>query len=348
MLEQNYTNPEGIGRFSFSESGSYRAPYKNEGLYVILTLMAAMFLEAAVIVFALTFMHEFILSLDEKAAMFAAIVSAAIIALGSIIIIAVSGTIIARTFGGMDCQYSALEDKFILTIGGDTHVINYNEVQSVIFTPRYFLGKVKGYDVDITVANKVEHYGVTFRGQYQSEKTTPFYIIKDRVEIIERRRNDERVLYAQQKIGADKPVSQNEIERARLRKNASNDIFPPNTQNYREKMPSVEKAAPTMDSVAPRSVSKPKMAGVSAENERRKTSEDSEQMPEMKAVSRPKAPVVQEKSAAPENPGMSEIAPINKRPSSEIFASNAEKPDSNDSENSDDPESSENKADKEQ
>lgn len=327
MLEKNYTNPDGIGRFSFSESGTFRAPYKNEGIYIVMTILVSVFLEIGVIIFALTFMREFISSLDESAAMFSSIVATAIIGFGSIIIFAVSGTIVSRISGGMDCQYSALEDKFIITIGGDTHVINYAEVQSVVFIPRYFLNKVKGYDVEITIANQVKHYGVSFRGQFQSEKTTPFYIIKERVELIEQRRNDEIALYAQQKIGADKPVSQNEIDRARLRKKASDEVFPPNAGNYKNKMVSVENnSAPTMNSVAPRSVSKPKMAGVSAESESKKTAAASMQMPEIKTVSRSSASVSKENSTenASGKAEMAQIAPLSKRPSSEIFTNNGE------------------------
>ena len=40
MLEQNYTNAEDKGRFGFSESGKFRAPYKSEtALIIIFTLI---------------------------------------------------------------------------------------------------------------------------------------------------------------------------------------------------------------------------------------------------------------------------------------------------------------------
>ena len=40
MLEQNYTNAEDKGRFGFSESGKFRAPYKSEkALILIFTII---------------------------------------------------------------------------------------------------------------------------------------------------------------------------------------------------------------------------------------------------------------------------------------------------------------------
>lgn len=336
MLEKNYTNPEGIGRFSFSESGNYRAPYKAEGLIVFVVILIAVILEGALVTFALTLMRDWLGEYEDKnnAAMFVSMTIAIVIGVGSLIIFGIAGTIVARVFNGMNCKYSATEEKFVAIIGGDTNVIYYDQVQSIVFTPKYFLGKIKGYDVDITVANKLEHFGVSFRGQYQSEKSTPFYIIKDRLEIIERRRSDEMALYAQQKIGADKPISQNEIDRAHLRKQHESDIFPPNS-GYHEKMPSVnsEKPSVTMDSIAPKSTSRPKMAGVSAETQ--KSENTSMQMPELKAaMSKSAAPWqsgssnnVQNPKAEPEKPAAAEmeaIAPKSQRPSNELFSSGAE------------------------
>ena len=240
--------------------------------------------------------------------------SAVIIGIGTVVILVVAGIIIATLHTGIKCTYSATEDKFVLTVGGDTSVINYSEVQSIIFTPRYFLGKVKGYDVDITILNKSYRYAVCFSGQYQSEKTTPFYIIKERVEMIQSRRSDEAALYAQQKIGADKPIDENEIELARLRKKHSDDIFPPtmNRQPVEE-----EKPAPTMDSIKPKASSKP------LQNTEMKTAA-SEQMPALKA--RKASNPVNNEPAKPETPKMSmdEIAPRSKRPSSELFDKPAE------------------------
>ncbi|MCH5204445.1 MAG: hypothetical protein J1F03_06835 [Oscillospiraceae bacterium] len=336
MLEKNYTNPEGIGRFSFSESGEYRAPYKGEGIAVFVTLLIALILEGAVVTFALTLLHELLMDYnDTSPAMFISMTSAIVIGIGTVLIFLIAGVILARIFSGMKCRYSATEDKFVAMIGGDTHVIRYDEVQSIVFIPKYFLGKVKGYDVEITAANKIENFGVSFRGQYQSEKTTPFYIIKDRLEIIESRRADEIALYEQQKIGADKPVSQNEIDRARLRKQHESDVFPPNS-GYREKMAAVdpEKQSVTMDSIAPRSTSRPKMAGVSAQSEAQRSA--SMQMPELKASAKSSAPWKTgssdnsvnssnpqgEAEKKPANTEMAEIAPKNKRPSSELFDEN--------------------------
>ena len=334
MLEKNYTNPEGIGRFSFSESGEYRAPYKGEGIGVFFTVMVALLLEAALVIFTLTLMHEWLGEYEDenRAAMFVSMTSAIVIAVGSIIIFGVAGLITANIYSGMNCKYSATEDTFVAIVGGDTHVIKYTQVQSITFSPKYFLGKVKGYDVDIMVNNKIEHFGVSFRGQYQTEKSTPFYIIKERLEIIERRRGDEMALYAQQKTGADKPISRNEIDRARLKKQHESDIFPPNSNNSGTVSDAnTAQSVSTMDSIAPKA-SRPKPAGAEAPKAEG-AAVASMQMPELKAKasSAPWAsgnaqPVQPAENAS----GMSEIAPKNKLPSSELIA--AQNPDNPDNE----------------
>ena len=106
-----------------------------------------------------------------------------------------------------------------------------------------------------------------------------------------------------------------------------------------------------MESIAPRSVSAPKMAAVSAQAESKKPETASTQMPELKVVSHTSAPASGEKSSQTASQGntmMEEIAPINKRPSSEIFSANSDNPENPDNDNSenteiaDNPENSEN------
>lgn len=313
MLEKNYTNPEGIGRFSYSESGNFRAPYKSEGLYVFTVILIAAILEGVVVFFALSFLHILLGKYEQQGATFSAMTSALIIGIGTVVIFLIAGLIIASIHSGIKCKFTATEEKFVVTVGGDTHVINYNEVQSIVFMPRYFFGKIKGYDVDITIANKVQQYSVCFRGQYQSEKTTPYYIIKDRLEIIERRRSDEAALYAQQKMGTDKPVSQNEIDRARLRKKHSDDIFPPNHSNT---APQPEEKQ-TMNSVVPK---KSHVQNIQTQDTFKQSGTSSMRMPELKATARHKT-VAQKPAENAGNFSMNEITPINKRPSANMFKS---------------------------
>ncbi|MCI7760224.1 MAG: hypothetical protein MSH49_09380, partial [[Eubacterium] saphenum] len=80
-----------------------------------------------------------------------------------------------------------------------------------------------GYDVDIYFGNRVEHYAVTFEGQFQSEKTTPFYIIKERMQIIENRRSDEEAKLAEIKSKSNRALSREDIEKARAKKKTTED-----------------------------------------------------------------------------------------------------------------------------
>ena len=222
MLEKNYTNAEDKGRFGFSESGTFRAAYKSEKF---LTIVFFVIFIAAVIggiaggsVFLRTNMDS--IPHLEDPTLFGMV--GAVIFIGSGVLgfaIAKIGTAYVRR--GYECTYNATEDIFTANIGGDVHTIKYCDVSSVNFTPRSPFKKVTGYDIDIAVGNRVEHFSLTFEGQYQSEKSTPFYIIKERMGIIENRRSDEAAKLADIKNGAASPLKPEDIKKARERRQSA-------------------------------------------------------------------------------------------------------------------------------
>lgn len=222
MLEKNYTNAEDKGRFGFSESGTFRAAYKSERL---LTIVFFIIFIAAVIggiaggsIFLRTNMDS-IPHLDDPT--FFGMVGAVIFIGAGVLGFAIAKIGTAYVRRGYECTYDATEEVFTANIGGDVHTIKYCDVSSVKFTPRAIFKKVTGYDVDIAVGNRVEHFSLTFEGQYQSEKSTPFYIIKERMGIIENRRSDEAAKLADIKNGAASPLRPEDIEKARERRQSA-------------------------------------------------------------------------------------------------------------------------------
>lgn len=182
MQAQNYTNPADRGRFGFSMSGEYRAPYKGESL--IVTMLVGLAVVAAAILF---FIVRQIVQRDKDvqdgASFFVGVGGAIALIIFVIILIMIFGVGIRNVKKGFKCQYSANDATFTATIGGDLHVIKYSEVTSVTFEPRMTFGKIRGYDVTVRVNGVNERFSVCSDG-YMSERATPFYIIQERLDIL--------------------------------------------------------------------------------------------------------------------------------------------------------------------
>ena len=191
MLEKNYTNPEDKGRFGFSESGTYNAPVKGE--HIIVSLLIAGIIILSVLLFVLIRSLAaanteggggIIVTVSVAGGVGFLILEALLLTLGI--------TLIKTVKSGYKCKYDATEDKFVVNIGGTLHTIYYREVQAVHFQPRHWLWfrNVQGYDVTVKINGAEEVFSVTSDG-YISPKSTPFYIIKERIEMIEQAENDE-------------------------------------------------------------------------------------------------------------------------------------------------------------
>ena len=216
MLEKNYTNEEDKGRFGFSESGTFRTAYKAEMVLTVIFIL--IFIAGAIGGFlGASYFLRYMIDTSPQATdpTFYAITSTVILVGAVILSYAIMKIGIAYTKRGYECTYSATEEIFTANIGGDVHTIKYCDVSAVNFTPRTIFKKVTGYDIDVNVGNRIEHFALTFEGQYQSEKSTPFYIIKERIGIIENRRSDEAKMLADMKSRATSPLRPEDIEKAR-------------------------------------------------------------------------------------------------------------------------------------
>lgn len=204
MRGKNYTNPEDRGRFGFSESGKFNTPYKLE---VVINSIAIGLAAALIVVIVLTSFK--LMRMNFTGVDSGLLLEALIIGVTTLIVIALVVLVllmILKFVGeGYRCSYMADESKFTAEIGGTHRTIYYKEVQYVHFQPRSFLGKVNGYDVIVKVNGASEMFSIV-SGEFISEKATPFYIIKERAELLRAEEEEARELEKKlSAVGADKP-----------------------------------------------------------------------------------------------------------------------------------------------
>lgn len=213
MQERNYTNPEDRGRFGFSKCGEFRAPYKGETIFVVLLLSAAVF--AGLVLFFVLRQISTQQKPDQEAQAPFLIAGAVIafIAFAAILIV-IFGIGIRSVKKGYKCSYNANDETFTATIGGDLHVIRYQEVTDVQFRPRSSIGKIRGYDVTVKLRNGTSEVFAICSDGYLSPQATPFYIITERLEILSRSRSSPSQSFNPNTAKANsKAITQAEIER---------------------------------------------------------------------------------------------------------------------------------------
>ncbi len=210
MQDKNYTNPADRGRFGFSMSGEYYTPHKTEG-FLIAVLVGVAVVAGLALFFAINALNTENKMRQEASATFVLVGSAIAFGIFLIILILVFGVGIRAVKKGFKCTYVANDETFTTTIGGDLHVIRYDEVSTVHFEPRNAFGKVRGYDVTIKVKGVEQKFSVCSDG-YISPQATPFYIIEERVRI----RNEKRSTptYINTARADNKAISRAEIEKA--------------------------------------------------------------------------------------------------------------------------------------
>lgn len=184
MQSKNYTNPMDKGRFGFSASGKFNAPYKLEGLLVSLTVAGGIVIGVLVTIFLIRLLRTNPTGISSGR-MFEAMMFGLLIIAADALIFFVTGLIIKIITQGYECRYIADEEKFMLDYGSSHKTIYFSEVQNIHFAPRSVFRKVRGYYVTVKINGANEDYAVTSDG-YLSENATPFYIIKERMELFRR------------------------------------------------------------------------------------------------------------------------------------------------------------------
>lgn len=210
MLQKNYTNPLDKGRYGFSSSGKFNAPYKLETFLISVAAAAGIVGITLVIVFAVKFVRSNPTGVADGT-MFEAMVGGLSL-LVALLIAAATGVFIKVIAQGYTCSYIADEEKFMLDYGGSHKTIYYSEVQNIHFMPRSFFKRVHGYTITVKISGADEEYAVTSDG-YLSESATPFYILKERVEMIRHEEEVRRTAVQAVLPGTEplKPVKREEV-----------------------------------------------------------------------------------------------------------------------------------------
>ncbi|MDE7361554.1 MAG: hypothetical protein K2N38_06420 [Oscillospiraceae bacterium] len=220
MTGRNYINPNDRGRFGFSESGEFKAPYKGAPIFAVLIICAGILIDVLALVALIKLGDSLQVTEGEMFVTLAQGVVMLIVVILTIIFISIA---VRAVTSGFKCRYTANDEKFILTYGGDVHTFYYKDVQTVHFIPRSSLGKVSGYDVTIRIKGEDRYFSIV-SDSYISEKSTPFNIIRERAEIVRNAQNNERImLEGRNSVGdSNKPIFAEDIAKAQAGKK---DVF---------------------------------------------------------------------------------------------------------------------------
>ena len=191
-------------------SGEYRAPYKAESVLIV-TLLAVAAAAGVALFFVMKNFVEKTKREEGYGSTFVIIGGGIALLIFIVILIVVFGVGIKNVKKGFLCKYTANDETFTATIGGDLHVIQYREVTNVHFKPRSSMGKIRGYDVTIKVNGRDEVYSVCSDG-YLSPNATPFFIIQERLDIIRRQKSPVQENTARSDT---RGITRAEIERAK-------------------------------------------------------------------------------------------------------------------------------------
>ena len=209
MQSRNYTNPQDRGRFGFSMSGEYRAPYKAETVVVTLLIGIAVGAGVALVFFLMGYMDK-VKREEGDASTFVAIAVGIAFLLFLAILVIIFGVGIRSVKKGFLCKYTANDETFTATVGGDLHVIQYKEVTNIHFRPRSSLGKIRGYDVTIKVNGRDMEFSICSDG-YLSPNSTPFFIIQERLDIMRRQHSP---VIENTARGDNRAITRAEVDRA--------------------------------------------------------------------------------------------------------------------------------------
>ncbi len=205
MRENKASDPTVGGRHDLSVSGSYRAPYKSES--VIMGIVIGVVVTLVILIFILMTMYVRENYKNNDSDRFLLLVSAVIVFLAETMAVNVGIVLVRFVRSGYQCSFMADEERFITNEGGNSRVIFFSDVQAVFFTPRTIFSRtIYGYEVTVKLNGRDEVYCVASDG-YISEKSTPFYIIVERVEKL--RRAEARKRYDEElaKLGSKVSVS---------------------------------------------------------------------------------------------------------------------------------------------
>lgn len=217
----------GNGRFGLSSSGEFNAPYAYENLLKLIVLAAGAGFIALVTFVSIKVLRDTVSSLPEQGTLmsrgsFPAMAAGLVIFIAVVVAIFFVGFTTRYINTGFRCTYAANDEKMMLNYGKTEYTIFYEDVDLIEFSPRSFLNKIHGYDVQIRINGKMEQFSIT-SDAYISPKSTPFFIVKEQMENLRTVKINPNAEDRTQReialnIGSGRAISQAEIENARNKK----------------------------------------------------------------------------------------------------------------------------------
>lgn len=182
MNNEGYSRSLNAERSGSTASGTYRAPYKPEPLLTGIIFGVCASVAILVFLFVVRFARE---NVKNDGTTLILILAATLAVAIFEALTAVTGMLLVKIVrSGYKCSYTADEERFITNEGGKIRTIFFRDVQSVNFFSISIFGKDRGYDVNVRLRNKYDEIFSIVSDNFISEKSTPFWIIAERIEKI--------------------------------------------------------------------------------------------------------------------------------------------------------------------
>ncbi len=185
MNNEGYSRSLNAERSGSSASGTYRAPYKPEPLLTGIIFGVCAAVAILVFIFVVRFARFARENLKEGGTTLMLVLAATLAVAILEALVVLTGILLVKIVRrGHKCNYTADEERFITNEGGKIRTVFFRDVQSVNFFSISVFGKDRGYDVNVRLRNKYDEIFSIVSENFISEKSTPFWIIAERIEKI--------------------------------------------------------------------------------------------------------------------------------------------------------------------
>lgn len=180
--------------------GHYYAPYKSEKIVskVLCCVFAALTITSTVLFGLYYFKNREGYSGDAMLLLAIGVIWL----IAEIVLIASVSYAIRKIRVGFQCSYTDDGERFITNEGGVLRSFWYWEVKNILFIPRESFGKVRGYDITISLISHDEIYSIT-SDNFISKETTPFMLVQQRVEELKQKKSHEEYIKEIRAMGSD-------------------------------------------------------------------------------------------------------------------------------------------------
>lgn len=186
-------------KFSSNVSGTYRTPYKSQGLFKVLVLCAFTIIGIFILLITAKFVRDHF-SHDASDSLML-IASAIVLLLAEAIVVLLAAVVTKSVCSGYKCTYIDDGERFVTNEGGNHREVYYWEIKDIVFEQITTLGKVRGYEVTVITEHRKEVYRVVSDG-FLSKESTPFHLMSERVDQYQAKKAHEAYLKEMRSINS--------------------------------------------------------------------------------------------------------------------------------------------------